>query len=36
MFFSLPSLPPLADLQSVVGAARGQKIFDALHATQSE
>ena len=27
---------PLADLQSVVGAARGQKIFDALHATQSE
>lgn len=26
----------LADLQSVVGAARGQKIFDALHATQSE
>lgn len=26
---------PLADLQSVVGAARGQKIFDALHATQS-
>ena len=27
---------PLTDLQSVVGAARGQKIFDALHATQSE
>ena len=27
---------PLADLQSVVGSARGQKIFDALHATQSE
>ena len=27
---------PLADLQSVVGVARGQKIFDALHATQSE
>ena len=27
---------PLADLQSVVGTARGQKIFDALHATQSE
>lgn len=27
---------PLADLQSVVGGARGQKIFDALHATQSE
>lgn len=27
---------PLADLQNVVGAARGQKIFDALHATQSE
>lgn len=27
---------PLADLQSVVGASRGQKIFDALHATQSE
>ena len=27
---------PLADLQSVVGRARGQKIFDALHATQSE
>ena len=27
---------PLADLQSVVGAARGQKIFDALHDTQSE
>ena len=27
---------PLADLQSVAGAARGQKIFDALHATQSE
>ena len=27
---------PLADLQSVVGAARGQKIFDAQHATQSE
>ena len=27
---------PLADLQSVVGAARGQKICDALHATQSE
>lgn len=27
---------PLADLQSVLGAARGQKIFDALHATQSE
>ena len=27
---------PLADLQSVVGAARGQKIFDALHVTQSE
>lgn len=27
---------PLADLQSVVGAARGQKIFDALRATQSE
>lgn len=27
---------PLSDLQSVVGAARGQKIFDALHATQSE
>ena len=27
---------PLADLQSVVGAARGQKIFDALHASQSE
>ena len=27
---------PLADLQSVVGAARGQKIFDELHATQSE
>lgn len=27
---------PLADLQSVVGAARGQKIFDALHATHSE
>lgn len=27
---------PVTDLQSVVGAARGQKIFDALHATQSE
>lgn len=27
---------PLTDLQSVVGSARGQKIFDALHATQSE
>ena len=27
---------PLADLQRIVGAARGQKIFDALHATQSE
>ena len=27
---------PLADLQSVVGVAPGQKIFDALHATQSE
>ena len=27
---------PLADLQSVVGVARGQKIFDALHVTQSE
>ena len=27
---------PLTDLQSVVGVARGQKIFDALHATQSE
>ena len=27
---------PVADLQSVVGVARGQKIFDALHATQSE
>ena len=27
---------PLTDLQSVVGAARGQRIFDALHATQSE
>ena len=27
---------PLANLQSVVGAARGKKIFDALHATQSE
>ena len=27
---------PLVDLQSVVGVARGQKIFDALHATQSE
>ena len=27
---------PLADLQSVVGVARGQKIFDALHAKQSE
>ena len=27
---------PLTDLQRIVGAARGQKIFDALHATQSE
>ncbi|MDD5988780.1 MAG: excinuclease ABC subunit UvrC [Bacteroidales bacterium] len=27
---------PLADLQSVVGAARGQKIFDALHASAPE
>ena len=27
---------PLADLQSVVGVARGQKIFDALHASAPE
>lgn len=27
---------PLEDLQSVLGAARGQKIFDALHASASE